>query len=123
MMPLRILSLLLALLAVATLASAPAGIAQSQEEELSELWKQYPLETRDERPRPVGAGEENGSTAGPPPKQAEPAGPIPLALLFLALALGVVLVIGGAVQGIAKLRERRRNRSGRLGAGAGHLGS
>jgi len=91
MMPLRILSLLLALLAVATLASAPAGIAQSQEEELSELWKQYPLETRDERPRPVGAGEENGSTAGPPPKQAEPAGPIPLALLFLALALGVVL--------------------------------
>lgn len=118
-MPLRALCVLLAVLALAgSVATAPAG-AQSQPPDLGELWKRYPLEAPPPEQRSVGAREENGSLAGPPPKEAEPAGPIPQAVLFVALALAVVGVAGGARQAFGWLRERRR---GRLGAGAGDLG-
>lgn len=121
-MLLRAALLVLPLVALATLASTPTGLAQSRQGDLSEFWNEYPLDLRVEGPRPVGAREEKGSTAGPPPA-AEPAGPFPLALLFLALALAVLGIAGGAVQGIGRLCERRRGRAGRgLGAGAGNLG-
>jgi hypothetical protein len=109
-MPPRAFGLLLGLLVVATLVSAPAGPAQGRQGDLSELWSEYPLDPGADGPRPVGAREERGSTAGPPPSAAKPAGPIPLAFLFLALALGVVGVTGGALQGLGRLRARRRNR-------------
>lgn len=111
-----------AALALAALASPPAAVAQSRQGELDELWREYPLENRVDGPRQLGGREERGSTAGPLPKVAESAGPIPLALLFLAFALTVVGLAGGALRGIAALRQRRRDRGGRLGAGAGHLG-
>jgi hypothetical protein len=119
-MRLRSLSLVLALLVLAMLASAPAGPAQSRQGDLSDVWREYPLDPRPEESRPVGAHEERGSTAGPPPRPAEPVGRFPLALLFLALALAVVGVAGGARQAVASLRARRwygtssaRRRSGR----------
>jgi hypothetical protein len=122
-MLLRAACLVLPLVVLATLVSAPTGHAQSRQGDLSELWKEHPLDPRVEGPRPVGAREERGSTAGPPPSAAKPAGSFPLALLFLALALAVVGIAGGAVQGIGRLRERRRGRAGSgLGAGAGNLG-
>ena len=111
-----------AALALAALASPPAVVAQSRQGELDELWREYPLENPMESPRQLGGREERGSTAGPPPKAAESAGPIPLALLFLALALTVVGLAGGALRGIAALRDRRRDRGGRLDAGARHFG-
>jgi hypothetical protein len=111
-----------AALALAALASPPAAVAQSRQGEFDELWREYPLENPVESPRQLGGREVRGSTAGPPPKAAESAGPIPLALLFLAFALAVVGLAGGALRGIAALRYRRRHRGGRLGAGAGHLG-
>jgi hypothetical protein len=114
--------LLLPALALAALASPPAAVAQTRQGELHELWREYPLENRVDGSRQLGGREERGSTAGPPPKAAESAGPIPLALLFLAFALAVVGLAGGALRGIAALRQRRRDRGGRLGAGAGHLG-
>ena len=117
----RLHTLALALLVLATLASAPAGLAQTRDGDLSDLWRQYPLDSRDEEPRPVGAREERGSTAGPPPAPATPAGPLPLALLFLALALAIVGVAGGTLRALGRLRGRRRERAG-LGAGAGNLG-
>jgi hypothetical protein len=122
-MLLRAAFLVLALVVLATLVSAPTSLAQSRQGDLSELWNEYPLDPRVEGPRPIGAREESGSTAGPPPSAAKPAGPLPLALLFLAFALAVVGIAGGAVQGIGRLRERRRGKAGRgLGAGAGNLG-
>lgn len=108
-MPPRAFSFLLTLLVVATLVSAPAGPAQGRQGDLSELWGEYPLEPGADGPRSVGAREERGSTAGPPPSGAKPAGPVPLAFLFLALALAVVGVTGGALQGLGRLRARRRN--------------
>jgi hypothetical protein len=128
-MPLRALCILLVLGVVTPLASAAVAPAQSRQGDLSELWNEYPLVPRVEGPGPVGAREESGSTAGPPPAKpagpppvpAKSAGPLPLALLFLALGLAVVGVTGGALQGLGRLRERRRER-GRLGAGAGNLG-
>jgi hypothetical protein len=122
-MPLRALCLLLALGVVTTLASPAVAPAQSRRGDLSELWNEYPLHPRVVGPGPVGARQESGSTDGPlpAPARAKPAGPLPLALLFLALGLAVVGVTGGALQGLGKLRERRRER-GRLGAGAGNLG-
>ena len=113
---------LLAAFALAALASPPAVGAQSRQGELDELWREYPLENPAENPRQLGGREERGSTAGPPPKAADSAGPIPLALLFLAFALAVVGLAGGALRGIAALRDRRRDRGGRLDAGAGRLG-
>jgi hypothetical protein len=121
-MPARAVLLVCAALALTVLAFAPAAGAQSREGELDELWREYPLENPVESPRRLGGREEGGSTAGPPPKAAERAGPIPLALLFLAFALTVVGLVGGALRGIAALRHRRRDRGSRLGAGAGHLG-
>lgn len=122
-MLLRATVLVLPLVVLATLVSAPTGLAQSPQGDISELWSEYPLDPRVEGPRPAGAREERGSTAGPPPSAAKPAGPIPLALLFLALALAVVGIAGGAVQGIGRLRKRRRGKPRRgLGVGAGNLG-
>ena len=108
--------------AALALAAPPAVVAQSRQGELDELWREYPLENPSEGPRHLGGREERGSTAGPPPKAADSAGPIPLALLFLAFALAVVGLAGGALRGIAALRDRRRDRGGRLDAGAGRLG-
>jgi hypothetical protein len=105
-MPARGLFLVLGLLVLATLASAPAGPAQTRQEDLSDLWKQYPLDPRPAETRSVGGREEPGSTAGPPPPAAKPAGPLPQALLFLAMALAVVGVVGGARQGVVRLRAR-----------------
>jgi hypothetical protein len=122
-MPLRALSLVLALLVLGPLTSTAAGQAQSDQEDLSELWREYPLDPAPEEPRSVGAREERGSTAGPPPSPARPAGPFPLALLFLALALAVLGVAGGALKGLGRLRERRRARTASRGlAGRGLLG-
>ena len=121
-MPARAVLLVIAALAFTALAFPPATGAQSREGELDELWREYPLENPVESPRRLGGREEGGSTAGPPPKAAERAGPIPLALLFLAFALTVVGLAGGALRGIGALRHRRRDRGSRLGAGAGHLG-
>jgi hypothetical protein len=101
-------SLLLALLVVATLVSAAAGPAQGRQGDLPDLWSEYPLEPGADEPRSVEAREERGSTAGPPPAAAKRAGPVPLAFLFLALALAVVGVAGGALQGVGRLRARRQ---------------
>jgi hypothetical protein len=120
-MPARAVLLVCAALALTVLAFPPAAGAQSREGELDELWREYPLENPGS-PRRVEGREERGSTPGPPPKAAEGAGPIPLALLFLAFALAVVGTVGGALRGIAALRDRRRHRGGRLGAGTGHIG-
>jgi hypothetical protein len=114
-MPLRALSLVLALLVLGALTSTAAGQAQSEQEDLSELWREYPLDPAPEEPRSVGAREERGSTAGPPPSPARPAGPFPLALLFLALALALLGVAGGALKGLGRLRERRRARAASRG--------
>jgi hypothetical protein len=122
-MPLRALSFVLALVAVGALTSAAAGQAPSEQGDLSQLWRVYPLDPAPEEPRSVGAREERGSTAGPPPSPAKPAGPFPLALLFLALALAVLGVAGGALKGLGRLRERRRARTASRGlAGRGLLG-
>jgi hypothetical protein len=126
-MPLRALSLVLALLVLGALTSAAAGQAPSEQGDLSELWREHPLDPAPEEPRSVGAPEERGSTAGPPPSPAKPAGPFPLALLFLALALAVLGVAGGALKGLGRLRERRQARTtsrglarrGLLGGGDG----
>jgi hypothetical protein len=126
-MPLRALSLMLALLVLGALTSAAAGQAPSEQGDLSELWREHPLDPAPEEPRSVGAPEERGSTAGPPPSPAKPAGPFPLALLFLALALAVLGVAGGALKGLGRLRERRQARTtsrglarrGLLGGGDG----
>jgi hypothetical protein len=106
-MPPRALFIVIGLLVLATLAFAPAGTAQSRQGDLSDLWKEYPLDPRPAETRSVGGREEPGSTAGPPPPPAKQAGPFPLALLFLALALAVVGVAGGARQGVVRLRARR----------------
>ncbi len=120
-MLLRALCVLLAVPALAGAVAIVPASAQSQAPDLGELWQRYPLEAPPPEQRSVGVREENGSLAGPPPAdEAEPAGPLPeLAFLFLALALAVVGLTGGARQGLGWLRARRR---GRLGAGAGDLG-
>jgi hypothetical protein len=115
-MPLRASSLLLVVLVAATLVSTPAAVAQSRHGDLSELWNEYPLEPEEEGTRPVGAREERGSTAGPPPLPARHAGPLPIALLILALVLGVVGLVGAARQWLGAPRERRHG--GERGAGA-----
>jgi hypothetical protein len=112
-MPLRALCLLLAVLAVT------ASAASAHPDDLGELWQRYPLEAPPPEQRPVGTPERNGSLAGPPPREAKPAGALPQAVLFVALGLAVIGVAGGARQGLRWARERRR---GRLGAGAGDLG-
>jgi hypothetical protein len=114
-MLLRALCLLLALVAV----TASSAGAQTQSDDLGELWQRYPLEAPPPEQRPAGAPERNGSLAGPPPKEARPAGVLPQVILFVALGLAVVGIAGGARQGIGWARGRRR---GRLGAGAGDLG-
>jgi hypothetical protein len=121
-MPARAVLLVCAALALTVLVFPPVAGAQSREGELDELWREYPLENPGESPRQLGGREERGSTPGPPPKAAKRAGPIPLALLYLAFAFAVVGLAGGALRGLAALRDRRRNRGGRLGAGTGHIG-
>jgi hypothetical protein len=118
-MGLRAASILAAILALA--AVAPAG-AQTQTNDLGELWEQFPLEAPPDDERPVGERERSGSLAGPPPRPEEPAGPLAESLLFLALALGVVGVAGALHQLVRALRRRRRGEPGGLGAGAGDLG-
>ena len=118
-MLLRALCVLLAVPALAGAVAIVPASAQSQAPDLGELWLRHPLEAPPAEQRSVGVREENGSLAGPPPREAEPAGPLPEAFLFLAFALAVVGLTGGARQGLGWLRARRR---GRLGAGAGDLG-
>ena len=118
-MLLRALCVLLAVPALAGAVAIVPASAQSQAPDLGELWQRYPLEAPPPEQRSVGVREENGSLAGPPPQEAEPAGPLPEAFLFLAFALAVVGLTGGARQGLGWLRARRRDR---LGAGAGDLG-
>jgi hypothetical protein len=115
-MPLRASSLLFVVLVVATLVSTPAAVAQNRQGDLSELWNEYPLEPEEEETRPVGAREERGSTAGPPPLPARQGGPLPIAFLILALVLAVVGLVGAARQWFGAPRERRRG--GERGGGA-----
>jgi hypothetical protein len=60
--------------------------------------------------RPAGTVEERGSTAGGPERPATRGGPVALALLYLALALGAVGVLGGGLQMTSRLRSRSRPR-------------
>jgi hypothetical protein len=113
---------LLAFSLVVTALGVPVASGQTQEPDLNELWQRYPLDPPEEGPRDVGGREERGSTAGPPPESPGRAGPFPLVLLFLALALTVVGVAGAVRQAVLALRARRRSESRRLGAGAGDLG-
>ncbi len=133
-MPLRAACILLTALALTAAVSATAVGAQTKPPNLEELWEQYPLEAPPDEERRVGEREKRGSLAGPPPKPAEPAGPLFQALLIVALVLGLVGLAVGVRRGLALLRERRREREpkpererkrerpGRLGAGAGDLG-
>jgi hypothetical protein len=105
-MPPRVALFLLALLLVATAVGVPVGSAQTQQPDLNELWERYPLDAPEEGPRAVGGQEEDGSTAGPPPEPPDRAGPLPLALLFLALALVVVGTVGAARQAVLGVRRR-----------------
>lgn len=118
-MPPRVTLFLLAVLLVATAVGAPVGLAQTRQPDLSELWERYPLDAPEEGPRAVREQEEGGSTAGPPPESPGRAGPFPLALLFLALALAAVGVAGAVRHVVVGLRRRSRGESGRLGSGAG----
>jgi hypothetical protein len=103
----RALFLLLVLSLVATIGVAESS-AQAQRGDLNELWESYPLDPPQEGPREVGAREEKGSTAGPPPEPPGRAGPFPLALLFLSLALAVVGIAGAVYQAVVGMRERPR---------------
>jgi hypothetical protein len=118
----RALFTVVALLLAATAFGVSEGSAQTQDGNLNELWERYPLDAPEEGPRAVGAREEDGSTAGPPPEPPDRAGPFPHALLFLALGLAVVGVAGAVRQTLLVLRARRSGGAGELGGGAGDLG-
>lgn len=100
------LGLALVLVAAATLLAASPALAQQPDEDLSELWREYPLDPRQETPRPVGAHERDALLSGPPATPDRPVGPIVLALLYAALALGA-LGVAGAARAIPKLRVVR----------------
>lgn len=100
---LRALVLMLTFVTTATLLVAPPVLAQGRNADLSELWREYPLDPRQETPRPAGARERDAFASGPPPEPAHPPGPIVLAFLYVALALGA-LGVAGAARAIPKLR-------------------
>lgn len=100
-------------LLVGTAVSLPVASAQTQQPDLDELWEQYPLETPEggpgaDGPRAVDVREETGSTGGPPPDPPTRAGPLPLAVLLLALWLAALGIAGAAHHLVVGLRRRRR---------------
>lgn len=108
--------MLLVLLVATTAQEVSEAAAQTQRDDLSELWERYPLEAPEEGSRSVGAREKDISTAEPPPTPAERGGPFALTLLVLAIVLAVVGVAGGLYQAVAGLR---RNRSESLAPDSG----
>ena len=87
----RAVALLLALL---TLLAAPAAFGQSQtrEPDLADLWSD-PLDQSPAAVERLQWRERDGSTAGPPPRAAQPAGPVALAIFYLMLALAVITIL------------------------------
>lgn len=106
---------LVLLLAVAALLVAPPALGQNRNPDLSDLWTEYPLDPNQVEPRPAGSRERDGSIWGSPPADPQPAGPVVVALFYVALAVGV-LGIGGAIHAIPSLRfaggSRRANLAG-----------
>ncbi len=103
--------MLLALLLAATSLGVSEAVAQTRQEDMTELWERYPLEAPEEGSRSVGAREEDGSKAGPPPRSAEPGGLFALALLFLVIGLTVAGVAGALYRPVARLLNRNRRSS------------
>lgn len=102
---------LVALAVLAALLAAPPAPGQQQKDDLSQLWGEYPLDqSQDGLQRPQ-IRERDGSISGPPPKGPSPGGPIALAILYLALALGV-LGVAGAVRRFPGLQLWRKPPSG-----------
>jgi hypothetical protein len=120
-MRLKALVHLFALLLFAISLGAPAATAQQtqhQDSDMTELWERYPLDAPAVGPGPVGAREEDGSTAVPRADVADPPGVFALSLLFLALGLAVVGIAGGVYHGASWLVARRERslRSGSVAA-------
>ena len=88
----RAVALLLTLL---TLLAVPAAFGQSQTREpgLADLWSEYPLDQSPAAVERLQWRERDGSTAGPPPRAAEPAGPVALAIFYVMLALAVITIL------------------------------
>ena len=105
-MMLRALTLLLV---VVTLCTAPTALGQTQTREpnITDLWGEYPLDQSRDGPQRLQTRERDGSTAGPPPRDPSPGGPIALGLLYGMLAVFALIVLL-AIRRIAALPRRRR---------------
>jgi hypothetical protein len=83
------------LLAGAAFATAPAafGQAQNREPNLADLWSEYPLDQSQAGLQRLEWRERDGSTAGPPPRDPSPGGPIALAFLYVMLGLAALTAV------------------------------
>jgi hypothetical protein len=102
----RALALLLALF---TLVAAPGAVGQSQsrERDLTDLWSEYPLDQTPAGIERLQSRERDGSTAGPPPRDPSPGGPVALGILYAMLAVFAVVVLLASRRIAAHPRRRR----------------
>jgi hypothetical protein len=100
---------LAALLALMALVAAPGAVGQSQsrEPDLTDLWSEYPLDQTPAGIERLQSRERDGSTAGPPPRDPSPGGPVAMAILYGMLAV-LALVVLLAIRRVTGLPRRRR---------------
>jgi hypothetical protein len=97
------------LFALVTLLAAPGAVGQSQsrEPDLTDLWSEYPLDQTPAGIERLQSRERDGSTAGPPPRDPSPGGPVALGLLYAMLAVLALFVLL-AIRRMTGLPRRRR---------------
>jgi hypothetical protein len=101
------------LLALVTLVAAPgaAGQSQSREPGLTDLWSEYPLDQTPAGIERLQSRERDGSTAGPPPRDPSPGGPVALGILYAMLAVLALFVLLAIRRMTGRPRRRRASGS------------
>jgi hypothetical protein len=104
--------------AVLTLCAAPTapGQTETRDPTIVDLWGEYPLDQTNDGPQRLQTRERDGSTAGPPPRDPRPGGPVATAILYAMLGL-VAFTVLLAARRIARL-PLRSGRAGRRASGS-----